>query len=97
MGAHRAIWIEAFGDIPSGLVVRHKCDNRSCVNLNHLELGTQADNMMDCSKRRTFRSTLTEENVTEIRTSELKLRELAEKFGVSEGTISRIRNHKRWK
>lgn len=97
MGAHRAAWIETHGPIPPGLVVRHKCDNRSCVNPEHLELGTHSDNMMDCSKRRTFRSTLTEENVTEIRTSGLAQRELANKFGVSEATISRIRNHKRWK
>lgn len=97
MGAHRAAWLEANGVIPEGLVVRHKCDNRSCVNIKHLELGTQAENMMDCSVRRTFNSKLTEEDVKEIRTSSDTLKFMAAKYSVSEATISRIRNHKRWK
>lgn len=97
MGAHRAAWIETNGAIPGGLVVRHKCDNRACVNIEHLELGTQAENMMDCSVRRTFNSKLTEEDVKDIRTSSETLKFMAEKYSVSESTISRIRNHKRWK
>lgn len=97
MGAHRAAWIETNGAIPGGLVVRHKCDTRACVNIEHLELGTQAENMMDCSVRRTFNSKLTEEDVKDIRTSSDTLKFMAEKYSVSEATISRIRNHKRWK
>ena len=97
MGAHRAAWIETNGAIPGGLVVRHKCDNRACVNIDHLELGTQAENMMDCSVRRTFNSKLTEDDVKDIRTSSETLKFMAEKYSVSETTISRIRNHKRWK
>lgn len=97
MGAHRAAWIETNGAIPGGLVVRHKCDNRACVNIEHLELGTQAENMMDCSVRSTFNSKLTEEDVKDIRTSSDTLKFMAEKYSVSETTISRIRNHKRWK
>ena len=38
-------------DIPNGLIVRHKCDNRACINPNHLELGTFKDNAMDMVKR----------------------------------------------
>lgn len=97
MGAHRAAWLETNGAIPEGLVVRHKCDNRACVNIEHLELGTQAENMMDCSVRRTFNSKLTEEDVKDIRTSSETLKFMAEKYSVSETTISRIRNNKRWK
>lgn len=46
-----ASWIIHNGTIPLGLVVRHKCDNRSCCRPDHLELGTQADNVADMVRR----------------------------------------------
>lgn len=40
------------GNIPRhGLVVRHTCDNRLCINPDHLEVGTQSANLID--QRRT--------------------------------------------
>jgi hypothetical protein len=49
--AHRWVWELAYGPIPDGKVVRHKCDNRLCYRLSHLELGTVADNNEDRRQR----------------------------------------------
>lgn len=47
MGAHRVAWLLYRGEIPKGLHVLHKCDVTSCVNPDHLFLGTAQDNVSD--------------------------------------------------
>ena len=51
VGAHRAAWQEVHGSIPVGLFVLHICDNRGCVNVDHLFLGTSKDNLIDAQRK----------------------------------------------
>jgi len=73
---HRKVYYESTGELPE--VVRHKCDNPRCINPDHLEGGTQKDNMQDCVRRKRLgdsrnfgsangRTVLTSEDVRAIR------------------------------
>ena len=56
VGAHRFAWQLAGGEIPKGLHVLHRCDNRPCVNPHHLLVGTPKDNAQDMMVRGRFRN-----------------------------------------
>ena len=99
--------METHGHIPNGLWVLHKCDNRSCVNVGHLFLGTARDNIQDClakNRRNTprgeshWRTVLTERDVVEIRRLKGRLlqKEIARRFGVSDVVVSQLYSGKSW-
>jgi hypothetical protein len=49
--AHRLSWELFRGSIPKGMQVLHKCDTPTCVNPDHLFLGTALDNVIDCCRK----------------------------------------------
>lgn len=48
VSAHRFSYSSFIGPIEAGKLICHKCDNKWCVNPDHLFMGTGSDNMMDC-------------------------------------------------
>ena len=92
---HRYAWTEAYGEIPKGLHVLHKCDNKSCYNVAHLELGTHAKNIQDAWERGLMKpfTKLTLEQALEIKERSLHENNaaLGREFGVSRKTIHGIK------
>jgi hypothetical protein len=102
---HRYIYELNYGPIPDGAIIRHSCNNPSCINPLHLKIGTHADNVNDrvvadrsAKGVRNGRSKLTEAQVLEIRSdTNTPLYELAFMYNVSRKAISQIRKGNTWK
>lgn len=101
--AHRESYRRYIGPIPDGLFVCHKCDTPACINPSHLFVGTQLDNQRDrASKGRSRgewngRSHLTEEQVLEIRSSDLPDIHFSRLLGIPRSTIAEARLGHTWK
>ena len=103
---HRYIYIQNFGEIPNGLLVRHKCDNRKCINIDHLELGTHKDNHDDCVNRgrKPKGENCVTAKITELQAMEIisigvnvNYHHLSKIYGISPATIRDIVLRKTWK
>lgn len=96
--AHRLMFEAAKGSITSGLLVRHSCDNRRCVNPKHLVLGTDATNMKDAAVKNRMAHKLDLPDISEIRRLNIEgfsQVDLGKMFGLHQGTVSKIINRKR--
>lgn len=51
IGAHRLIWMQNHGHLESRQVVMHLCDNPACINIDHLAVGSQGDNLRDMAAK----------------------------------------------
>jgi hypothetical protein len=104
--AHRISWVMANGEIPDGLVVRHSCDVKHCVNPAHLSIGTQADNMADkVSRKRQARgaahgrsklSSVQVEAIREMRSQGILLKDIAAAYDISVGHVGNITTNPRY-
>jgi hypothetical protein len=91
VGAHRWMYEQRKGPIPVGLVLDHLCRNRACVNPDHLEPVTSAENC-----RRGANARLTADDAEQIVASSESNAVLALRFGVTRDHIKHIRAGSRW-
>ncbi len=98
---HRLVYEQLTGTSPN--VVRHICDTPNCWNIDHLRDGTHTDNVADkvAKARHSFgtknwNNKLTEDQVREIKSSDLTITALAKMYGVGKGTIHSILSGRSW-
>lgn len=104
---HRLAYELAYGAIPIGKMVLHRCDTPCCCNPHHLFLGTNRDNVLDmvsknrnCAGERHRSAKLTKAQVIEIRALReqgVTAREIAKRFGIKKSSAWAVASGKSWK
>jgi hypothetical protein len=110
VGAHKAAWLLLRGDVPAVAYVCHKCDNPSCVNPDHLFLGTALSNMQDKVQKGRHRSPVGEAHGTAVLTDAqaaaaralywdfpLTYRQVGAAFSVGYGVIGALVRRETWR
>lgn len=101
--AHRAAWEVKNGPIPEGKRACHKCDVTSCINDQHLFLGSDLDNAADRGRKgrsargaRNGKTTLLPADVVSIRRDPRTAPAVGRDFGISANSVRNIRRGDRW-
>jgi hypothetical protein len=105
IGAHRFAYLRFRGPIPANMCACHRCDNRLCVNPDHLFLGTRKENMQDMYRKgRSYdrrgegnnRAKLTAAQVIAIRNDPREGAPIAAEYGIHRLSVYAIKNRKKW-
>lgn len=106
VGAHRFAWLTRRGEIPKGHHVRHLCQNRRCVKIEHLAVGTPADNALDAKRHASAIRGVRAWNAVATEADAMRMHELrkqgytniaiATELGFKESTVQKITSGINW-
>lgn len=108
LSAHRLSWFIHRGEIPEGKILMHLCDNRACVNPDHLKLGTTQENTADSVRKGRRKpavgaqlphSKLNESSVRAIRDAARRgvpQAQIAQTFGLCQQAVHKVVARKTW-
>jgi hypothetical protein len=101
---HRLAWVEEHGPIPPGMFVCHQCDVRRCINVDHLFLGTYADNSRDMALKGRGTRSLTDEVVRAIRADDangvlkgMTRTQIGERYGTTYTIVNKVRHRETYR